>query len=193
MCALPAALAWILSRRWSSGPRRRYAGGFLSGGRPGWALVVTGHAVGGNAARLKRAQKGGAGGDPEETALGGGCRGRLLGRPRLPEDVVSIKLRGRVQVRLLLTGCSCALSGMSLRLPDPSGGAARRRPSPGRWPRPGARSTICSRRAGRPGAVEEARARREAGTRRTRPSPGGGQGCTWTGRRRAGRSSGHRA
>ena len=34
-----------------------------SGGRPGWALVVTGHAVGGSAARLKRAQKGGAGGD----------------------------------------------------------------------------------------------------------------------------------
>ncbi|WP_229118467.1 hypothetical protein, partial [Actinomyces israelii] len=48
---------------------------------PGWALVVTGHAVGGSAARLKRAQKGGAGGDPEETAVGGGRRGRLLGRP----------------------------------------------------------------------------------------------------------------
>ena len=47
--------------------------------RPG--SVVTGHAVGGSAARLKRAQKGGAGGDPEETAVGGGRRGRLLGRP----------------------------------------------------------------------------------------------------------------
>ena len=43
--------------------------------------VVTGHAVGGNAARLKWAQKGGAGGDPEETAVGGGHQGRFLGRP----------------------------------------------------------------------------------------------------------------
>ncbi|MCZ0859472.1 hypothetical protein OHJ16_15675 [Actinomyces israelii] len=40
--------------------------------------------------------------------------------------------------------------------------------------------------------VDEVRARHEAETRHTRPSPGGGgQGCTWTARRRAGRSSGH--
>ena len=57
MCTLPAALAWILSRRWSSGPRGRYASGCRNGGDAGWALVVTGHAGNENAAKLKRAQK----------------------------------------------------------------------------------------------------------------------------------------
>ena len=56
---------------------------------------------------------------------------------------------------------------MSLRLPDPSGGRRDKRGAPpGGWPRSGARSTICWKRGGRPGAVEEVRARHEAGTRR---------------------------
>ena len=57
---------------------------------------------------------------------------------------------------------------MSLCSPTRSWGAATRRPSPGGWPRSGTRSTICSRRAGRPGAVDEVRVEHEAETRRTR-------------------------
>ena len=140
---------------------------------PGWALVVTGHAVGGNAARLKWAQKGGAGGDPEETAVGGGRRGRLLGRPRLLEDVASDQVRRPVQVGLLLTCCSCALSGMSLRLPDPFVGrrdekAVARRMAEIRRP-----VADLLQDGWEACTVDEVRARHEAETRRTRPSPGG--------------------
>ena len=57
MCTPPVASSWILSRRWLSRLRGRCASGCRSGGRPGWALVVTAHAVGGSAAGLRRAQK----------------------------------------------------------------------------------------------------------------------------------------
>ena len=193
MCTLPVASAWILSRRWLSGPRGRYASGCRGGGRPGWALVVTGHAVGGNAARLKRAQKGGAGGDPEETALGGGRRGRFLGRPgplRTSCRSSSESSTGPSPPDLLLM----RLVGHEPQAPRPVRGAPRReghRQADGRDPAPGL--SICSRTAGRP-----APSTRSAWSTRPRQDacgfPGGrGQGCPWTGRRRAGRSSGHRA
>ena len=87
------------------------------------------------------------------------------------------------------------LVGHEPQAPRPAQGGRRdkRGAPPGGWPRPGARSTICSRTAGKPGALDEVRAGHEAETRRTRPSPGGrgGQGCPWTGRRRAGRSLGY--
>ena len=41
-----------------------------------------------------------------------------------------------------------------------------RRPSPGGWPRSGTRSRASRKKAGRPGAVDEVRARHEAETKR---------------------------
>ena len=68
--------------------------------------VVTGHAMGENAAKLKRAQKE----EPEETLSKppseAGVKAELWDVPAL-KDVVSIKFRCRVQVRVLLTCCSC--------------------------------------------------------------------------------------
>ena len=55
---------------------------------------------------------------------------------------------------------------MSLKLPDPFVGRRDEKAITSGWPRSGARSTICSRTAGRPGAVDEVRARHEAETRR---------------------------
>ena len=34
---VPVVSAWILSRRWSSGPRGRYVSGCRNGGDTGWA------------------------------------------------------------------------------------------------------------------------------------------------------------
>ena len=133
---------------------------------------------------------------PSKPLSGAGAGDGLWGARGFLGVVASDQVRCPVGVGLLLTCCSWALSGVSLRLPGLFVGRRDEKgASPGGWPRPGARSTICSRRAGRPGALDEVRAGHEAETRRTRPSPGGrgGQGCPWTGRRRAGRSSGHRA
>ena len=151
--------------------------------------VVTGHAVGGNAAKLKRAQK-----EELEEILGkppseSGVKAGFWDVPAL-KDVVSIKFgveyRSESSYRLLMH-----FLGMSLCSPTRSTSAATRRPSPGGWPRSGTRSPICSRTDGRPAPLTRfawsTRPRRGAcGFPRERE-----QGCTWTARRRAGRSSGH--
>ena len=150
--------------------------------------VVTGHAVGGNAAKLKRARKEELGeilGKPPSEA---GVKAGFWDVPAL-KDVVSIKFgveyRSESSYRLLMH-----FLGMSLCSPTRSTSAATRRPSPGGWPRSGTRSPICSRTAGRPVPLT-----RFAPATRPRPDACGfprerEQGCTWTARRRAGRSSG---
>ena len=109
--------------------------------------VVTGHAVGGNAAKLKRAQK-----EELEEILSrppseAGVKAGFWDVPAL-KDVVSIKFgveyRSESSYRLLMH-----FLGMSLCSPTRSRGAATRRPSPGGWPRSGTRSPACSRTAGR--------------------------------------------
>ena len=151
--------------------------------------VVTGHAVGGNTAKLKRARKEELGeilGKPPSEA---GVKAGFWDVPAL-KDVVSIKFgveyRSESSYRLLMR-----FLGMSLCFPTRSWGAATRRPSPGGWPRSGTRSPICSRTAGRSTPLtrfaSSTRPRRGAcGFPRERE-----QSCTWTVRRRAGRSSGH--
>ena len=107
---------------------------------------------------------------PSKPLSGAGAGVGLWGARGFLGVVASDQVRCPVGVGLLLTCCSWALSGVSLRLPGLFVGRRDEKgASPGGWPGSG------------------------AGTRRTRPSPGGGQDCTWTGRRRAGRSSGHRA
>ena len=151
--------------------------------------VVTGHAGGENAAKLKRAQK-----EELEEILSrppseAGVKAGFWDVPAL-EDVVSIKFgveyRSDSSYRLLMR-----FLGMSLCSPTRSWGAATRRPSPGGWPRSGTRSPVCSRTAGR-----STPSTRSASSTRPRPGAcgfprGREQSCTWTARRRAGHSSGH--
>ena len=80
--------------------------------------VVTGHAVGENAAKLKRAQKKELEEILSRPPSEAGVKAGFWDVPAL-EDVASDQVRRRVQVGLLLTCCSFALSGVSLRLPDP--------------------------------------------------------------------------
>ena len=91
--------------------------------------VVTGHAVGVSAARLKRAQK-----EELEEVLSkppseSGVRAEFWDVPAL-RDVVQtgfgVEYRSDSSYRLLMR-----FLGMSLCCPDPFGGAATRRPSPG--------------------------------------------------------------
>ena len=152
--------------------------------------VVTGHAGNENAAKLKRARKEELGEILSKPPSEAGIKAGFWDVPAL-EDVVQIRFgveyRSESSYRLLMH-----FLGMSPCSPTRSWGAATRRPSPGGWPRSGTRSPICSRTAGRPGAVDEVRARHEAETRRMwLPKGRREQGCTWTARRRASRSSGH--
>ena len=57
MYTLPAASAWILSRRWLSGPGETVREWLSQWRQARLSSVVTGHAVGENAAKLKRARK----------------------------------------------------------------------------------------------------------------------------------------
>ena len=151
--------------------------------------VVTGHAAGGNAVSLKRAQKEELGEILSKPPSEAGIKAGFWDVPAL-EDVVQIRFgveyRSESSYRLLMH-----FLGMSPCSPTRSWGAATRRPSPGGWPRSGTRSPICSRTAGRSTpstrSAPATRPRRGAcGFPRERE-----QSCTWTARRRAGRSSGH--
>ena len=152
--------------------------------------VVTGHAVGVSAARLKRAQKEELEEVFSKPPSESGVKAGFWGVPAL-EDVASDQVRRPVQVGLLLPAAH-AFSGYEPQAARPVRGAPRRgghRQADGRDPGPGL--SICSRTAGRP--VPSTRS-----VWSTRPRRGGcgfpeekEQGCTWTGRRRAGRSSGH--
>ena len=65
-------------------------------------------------------------GEPPSKPLSGAGTGvGLWGAHGFLGVVASDQVRCPVGVGLLLTCCSCALSGMSLRLPDPSRGAPR--------------------------------------------------------------------
>ena len=98
-----------------------------------------------------------------------------------------VEYRSESSYRLLMR-----FLGMSFKLPDPFEGR-REEKAIARWMAEIRRQVndllqegweVCT--------VDEVRARHEAETRHTRPSPGGGgQGCPWTARRRASRSSGH--
>ena len=139
--------------------------------------VVTGHAGNENAAKLKRAQK-----EELEEILGkppseAGVKAGFWDVPAL-KDVVQIKFgveyKSESSYRLLMH-----FLGMSFKLPDPFD------------KRSGTRSPICSRTAGRSTPLT-----RFASSTRPRPGACGfprerEQSCTWTARRRAGRSSGH--
>ena len=123
--------------------------------------VVTGPAGNENAAKLKRAQK-----EELEEILGkppseSGVKAGFWDVPAL-KDVVQIKFGVEYRSESSYRLLMRFL-GMSLCSPTRSTSAATRRPSPGGWPRSGA----CGFPRGRE------------------------QGCTWTVRRRAGRSSGH--
>ena len=151
--------------------------------------VVTGHAGNENAAKLKRAQKKELEEILSRPPSEAGVKAGFWDVPAL-EDVVQIRFgveyRSESSYRLLMR-----FLGMSLCSLTRSTSAATRRPSPGGWPRSGARSTICSRRAGR-----STPSTRSGWSTRPRPGAcgfprGREQGCTWTVRRRAGRSSGH--
>ena len=73
-----------------------------------------------------------------------------------------VEYRSESSYRLLMR-----FLGMSLRLPDPSGvGAARRRPSPGGWPRSGTRPVDLLQEGWEVCTVDEVRVEREAETRR---------------------------
>ena len=110
--------------------------------------VVTGHAAGGNAVSLKRAQKEELGEILSKPPSEAGIKAGFWDVPAL-EDVVQIRFgveyRSESSYRLLMH-----FLGMSPCSPTRSWGAATRRPSPGGWPRSGTRSPICSRTAGRP-------------------------------------------
>ena len=151
--------------------------------------VVTGHAGNENAAKLKRAQKEELEEILRKPPSEAGVKAGFWDVPAL-KDVVQIKFgveyRSESSYRLLMH-----FLGMSLCSPTRSRGAATRRPSPGGWPRSGTRSPICSRTAGRSTPLT-----RSAPATRPRPGACGSprereQSCTWTARRRAGRSSGH--
>ena len=152
--------------------------------------VVTGHAVGGNAARLKRAQKEELEEVFSKPPSESGVKAGLWGVPAL-KDVVQIKFGARYRPDSSRPAAH-AFSGYEPQAARPVRGAPRRgghRQADGRDPGPGL--SICSRTAGRP--VPSTRS-----VWSTRPRRGGcgfprgrEQGCTWTGRRRAGRSSGH--
>ena len=150
---------------------------------------VTGHAGNENAAKLKRAQKEELEEVFSKPPSESGVKAGFWDVPAL-KDVVQIKFgveyRSDSSYRLLMR-----FLGMSLCCPTRSTGVATRRPSPGGWPRSGTRSPICSRTAGRSTPLT-----RFASSTRPRPGACGfprerEQSCTWTARRRAGRSSGH--
>ena len=151
--------------------------------------VVIGRVVGGNAARLKRARK-----EELEEILGkppseAGVKAGFWDVPAL-KDVVSVKFgveyRSESFSRLLMH-----FLGMSLRLPDPFVGRRDEKAITSGWPSSETRSPVCSKTAGSPVPTT-----RSAWSTRPRRSACGSprgreQSCTWTARRRAGRSSGH--
>ena len=151
--------------------------------------VVTGHAGNENAAKLKRAQKEELEEILRKPPSEAGVKAGFWDVPAL-KDVVQIKFgveyRSESSYRLLMH-----FLGMSFKLPDPFDKRRDEKAITSGWPRSGARSPICSRTAGR-----STPSTRSASS--TRPRRGGcgfprgrEQSCTWTVRRRAGRSSGH--
>ena len=151
--------------------------------------VVTGHAGNENAAKLKRAQK-----EELEEILGkppseAGVKAGFWDVPAL-KDVVQIKFgveyRSESSYRLLMH-----FLGMSFKLPDPFDKRRDEKAIARRMAEIRDQSPICSRTAGRSTPLT-----RSASSTRPRPGACGfprerEQSCTWTARRRAGRSSGH--
>ena len=151
---------------------------------------VTGHAGNENAAKLKRAQKEELEEVFSKPPSESGVKAGFWDVPAL-KDVVSIKFgveyRSESSYRLLMH-----LPSMSLRLPDPFEGRCDEKAIAKRMAEIRDQVADLLQDGWEACTVDEVRARHEAETRRMwLPKGRREQGCTWTARRRASRSSGH--
>ena len=152
--------------------------------------VVTGHAVGGNAAKLKRAQKEELEEILRKPPSEAGVKAGFWDVPAL-KDVVQIKFgveyKSESSYRLLMH-----FLGMSFKLPDPFDKRRDEKAIARRMAEIRDQVADLLQDGWEVYTVDEVRARHEAETRRMwLPKGRREQGCTWTARRRASRSSGH--